>query len=161
MQLMSGDQSGPVVELEGSLLSDIHIPFKVALILIPTKTHHYWCSWGAVFHKHWRFSSVLQLVMPLPAPEYLNVNYICESASRLLFLSMHWARSIPAFQTLWSVFLQNSCFQLCSCATTLNRLSSCFIVVKITTSTWWRPAGTNCLPWEWPSAPVSWMSVPF
>lgn len=44
--------------------------------------------------------------MPLPAPEYLNVNYICESASRLLFLSMHWARSIPAFQTLWWVFVQ-------------------------------------------------------
>uniref|UniRef100_A0A1A8IY61 Nuclear receptor subfamily 2, group C, member 1 n=1 Tax=Nothobranchius kuhntae TaxID=321403 RepID=A0A1A8IY61_NOTKU len=68
MQLMSGEQSGPVVELEGPLLSDIHIPFK--------------------------------LMMPLPVPEYLNVNYICESASRLLFLSMHWARSIPAFQTL-------------------------------------------------------------
>uniref|UniRef100_A0A8D3AAY8 Nuclear receptor subfamily 2 group C member 1 n=1 Tax=Scophthalmus maximus TaxID=52904 RepID=A0A8D3AAY8_SCOMX len=68
MQLMSGDQSGPVVELEGPLLSDSHIPFK--------------------------------LMMPLPVPEYLNVNYICESASRLLFLSMHWARSIPAFQTL-------------------------------------------------------------
>uniref|UniRef100_A0A3B3C1S9 Nuclear receptor subfamily 2, group C, member 1 n=1 Tax=Oryzias melastigma TaxID=30732 RepID=A0A3B3C1S9_ORYME len=68
MQLMSGDQSGPVVELEGSLLSENHIPFK--------------------------------LMMPLPVPEYLNVNYICESASRLLFLSMHWARSIPAFQTL-------------------------------------------------------------
>uniref|UniRef100_A0A665VQX3 Nuclear receptor subfamily 2, group C, member 1 n=1 Tax=Echeneis naucrates TaxID=173247 RepID=A0A665VQX3_ECHNA len=68
MQLMSGDQSGPVVELEGLLLSDSHIPFK--------------------------------LMMPLPVPEYLNVNYICESASRLLFLSMHWARSIPAFQTL-------------------------------------------------------------
>lgn len=44
MQLMSGDQSGPVVELEGSLLSDIHIPFKVALISIPTKTRHRWCS---------------------------------------------------------------------------------------------------------------------
>lgn len=29
MQLMSGDQSGPVVELEGSLLSDGHFPFKV------------------------------------------------------------------------------------------------------------------------------------
>uniref|UniRef100_A0A8C6MJM0 Nuclear receptor subfamily 2, group C, member 1 n=1 Tax=Nothobranchius furzeri TaxID=105023 RepID=A0A8C6MJM0_NOTFU len=28
MQLMSGEQSGPVVELEGPLLSDIHIPFK-------------------------------------------------------------------------------------------------------------------------------------
>ncbi|XP_024912309.1 nuclear receptor subfamily 2 group C member 1 [Cynoglossus semilaevis] len=68
MQLMSGDQSGTVVELEGPLLSDSHIQFK--------------------------------LVMPLPVPEYLNVNYICESASRLLFLSMHWARSIPAFQTL-------------------------------------------------------------
>lgn len=68
MQLMSGDQSGPVVELDGPLLSDSHIPFK--------------------------------LMMPLPVPEYLNVNYICESASRLLFLSMHWARSIPAFQAL-------------------------------------------------------------
>lgn len=68
MQLMSGDQTGPVVELEGPLLSEGHIPFK--------------------------------LMMPLPVPEYLNVNYICESASRLLFLSMHWARSIPAFQAL-------------------------------------------------------------
>lgn len=29
MQLMSGDQSGPVVELEGPLLSDSHFPFKV------------------------------------------------------------------------------------------------------------------------------------
>lgn len=43
---------------------------------------------------------VLQLTMPSPMPEYLNVHYICESASRLLFLSMHWARSIPAFQAL-------------------------------------------------------------
>ncbi|KAL6106509.1 nr2c1 [Pungitius sinensis] len=68
MQLMSGDQSGPIVELEGPILSGSHFPFK--------------------------------LMMPLPVPEYLNVNYICESASRLLFLSMHWARSIPAFQTL-------------------------------------------------------------
>ncbi|KAF7661692.1 hypothetical protein LDENG_00255910 [Lucifuga dentata] len=68
MQLMSGDQSGSVVELDGPILSDGHIPFK--------------------------------LMMPLPVPEYLNVNYICESASRLLFLSMHWARSIPAFQAL-------------------------------------------------------------
>lgn len=30
MQLMSGDQSGPVVELEGPILSDSHIPFKVS-----------------------------------------------------------------------------------------------------------------------------------
>ncbi|KAK7891316.1 hypothetical protein WMY93_023279 [Mugilogobius chulae] len=52
MQMMAGDQSGPVLELNGPLLSDSHIPFK--------------------------------LMMPLPVPEYLNVNYICESASRLL-----------------------------------------------------------------------------
>lgn len=43
---------------------------------------------------------LFQLTMPSPMPEYLNVHYICESASRLLFLSMHWARSIPAFQAL-------------------------------------------------------------
>nr|DBA31064.1 TPA: hypothetical protein GDO54_006974 [Pyxicephalus adspersus] len=57
-----------VVEIEGPLLTDSHIAFK--------------------------------LTMPSPMPEYLNVHYICESASRLLFLSMHWARSIPAFQAL-------------------------------------------------------------
>lgn len=68
MQLVSGDQSGSILELEGPLLSDSHVPFK--------------------------------LMMPSPTPEYLNVNYICESASRLLFLSVHWARSIPAFQHL-------------------------------------------------------------
>lgn len=33
-------------------------------------------------------------------PAYLNVHYICESASRLLFLSIHWARNIPSFQCL-------------------------------------------------------------
>lgn len=44
--------------------------------------------------------------MPSPMPEYLNVHYICESASRLLFLSMHWARSIPAFSALgWDIVL--------------------------------------------------------
>ncbi|KAJ8393389.1 hypothetical protein AAFF_G00061110 [Aldrovandia affinis] len=68
MHLVSAEQQGGAVELEGPLLSDSHVPFK--------------------------------LMMPLPMPDYLNVNYICESASRLLFLSMHWARSIPAFQTL-------------------------------------------------------------
>lgn len=57
-----------LLELEGPLLSDMHVPFK--------------------------------LMMPSPVPEFLNLNYICESASRLLFLSMHWARSIPAFQAL-------------------------------------------------------------
>lgn len=37
---------------------------------------------------------------PSPMPAYLNVQYICESASRLLFLSMHWVKSIPAFLLL-------------------------------------------------------------
>ncbi|XP_046372886.1 orphan steroid hormone receptor 2-like isoform X6 [Haliotis rufescens] len=40
------------------------------------------------------------LTTPSPMPAYLNVHYICESASRLLFLSMHWTRSINAFQIL-------------------------------------------------------------
>lgn len=42
------------------------------------------------------------LTTPTPMPSYLNIHYICESASRLLFLSVHWSRSIPAFQLLSS-----------------------------------------------------------
>ncbi|XP_033646802.1 orphan steroid hormone receptor 2-like isoform X2 [Asterias rubens] len=41
-----------------------------------------------------------KLTTPSPMPQFLNVHYICESASRLLFLSMHWARNIHAFQLL-------------------------------------------------------------
>jgi Ligand-binding domain of nuclear hormone receptor len=40
------------------------------------------------------------LTTPSPMPVFLNAHYICESASRLLFLSVHWARSIGAFQLL-------------------------------------------------------------
>ncbi|XP_035824492.1 orphan steroid hormone receptor 2 isoform X1 [Aplysia californica] len=40
------------------------------------------------------------LTTPSPMPTYLNIHYICESASRLLFLSMHWTRSVSAFQDL-------------------------------------------------------------
>uniref|UniRef100_A0A8C8SC38 Nuclear receptor subfamily 2 group C member 2 n=1 Tax=Pelusios castaneus TaxID=367368 RepID=A0A8C8SC38_9SAUR len=68
IHVISRDQSTPIIEVEGPLLTDTHVTFK--------------------------------LTMPTPMPEYLNVHYICESASRLLFLSMHWARSIPAFQAL-------------------------------------------------------------
>ncbi|XP_049609649.1 nuclear receptor subfamily 2 group C member 2 [Syngnathus scovelli] len=67
-QLIGQDQETPIIEVEGPLLTDGHVKFK--------------------------------LTMPSPMPEYLNVHYICESASRLLFLSMHWARSIPAFLAL-------------------------------------------------------------
>ena len=31
---------------------------------------------------------------------YLNVHLICETASRLLFLSVHWVKAIPAFSLL-------------------------------------------------------------
>ncbi|XP_051760055.1 nuclear receptor subfamily 2 group C member 2 isoform X9 [Ctenopharyngodon idella] len=68
IQVISRDQITPLIEVEGPLLTDTHVSFK--------------------------------LTMPSPMPEYLNVHYICESASRLLFLSMHWARSIPAFLAL-------------------------------------------------------------
>ncbi|XP_041941852.1 nuclear receptor subfamily 2 group C member 2 [Alosa alosa] len=68
IQVISRDQVTPIIEVEGPLLTDTHVSFK--------------------------------LTMPSPMPEYLNVHYICESASRLLFLSMHWARSIPTFLAL-------------------------------------------------------------
>ncbi|XP_075712959.1 nuclear receptor subfamily 2 group C member 1 isoform X3 [Rhinoderma darwinii] len=86
-----------VVEMEGPLLSDTHISFK--------------------------------LTMPSPMPEYLNVHYICESASRLLFLSMHWARSIPSFQALGqevSISLVKACWNelfslgLAQCSQVMN-----------------------------------------
>ncbi|XP_072002688.1 nuclear receptor subfamily 2 group C member 1 isoform X2 [Engystomops pustulosus] len=86
-----------VMEMEGPLLSESHISFK--------------------------------LTMPSPMPEYLNVHYICESASRLLFLSMHWARSIPSFQALGheiSISLVKACWNelfslgLAQCSQVMN-----------------------------------------
>ncbi|XP_060562423.1 nuclear receptor subfamily 2 group C member 2-like [Ruditapes philippinarum] len=47
-----------------------------------------------------RQNFVFSLTTPSPMPAYLNVHFICESASRLLFLSMHWTRSISAFNIL-------------------------------------------------------------
>lgn len=46
------------------------------------------------------YHSTFNLQTPSPVPVHLNVHYVCESACRLLFLSVHWARSITAFQTL-------------------------------------------------------------
>ena len=40
------------------------------------------------------------LPFPLPPSPHLNTQFVCETASRLLFLSINWARSIPVFQTL-------------------------------------------------------------
>lgn len=50
---------------------------------------------GRLLHEH-QIPFLLQ--SPSPMPPYPNVHYICESASRLLFLSVHWARNVPAFQ---------------------------------------------------------------
>ncbi|VEN55554.1 unnamed protein product [Callosobruchus maculatus] len=56
---------------------------------------------------------VFNLQIPGPVPPYLNIHYICESGSRLLFLSVHWAKNIPAFQYLSSetqISLLRSCW---------------------------------------------------
>uniref|UniRef100_A0A3Q1FSS5 Nuclear receptor subfamily 2, group C, member 2 n=1 Tax=Acanthochromis polyacanthus TaxID=80966 RepID=A0A3Q1FSS5_9TELE len=93
IQLIGRDQETPIIEVEGPLLTDSHVGFK--------------------------------LTMPSPMPEYLNVHYICESASRLLFLSMHWARSIPAFSEC-STILVRACWNelftlgLAQCAHVMN-----------------------------------------
>ncbi|XP_072856376.1 nuclear receptor subfamily 2 group C member 1 isoform X5 [Pogona vitticeps] len=95
--LVGEEASMNVVEIEGPLLSDAHVAFR--------------------------------LTMPSPMPEYLNVHYICESASRLLFLSMHWARSIPSFQALGqdnSISLVKACWNelftlgLAQCSQVMN-----------------------------------------
>lgn len=79
------------------------------------------------------------LTLPNPGASLLNVHYICESASRLLFLSIHWARSIPAFQLLpsevqvalvkagWSELFSlglAQCAQALSLSTILGAISS-------------------------------------
>ncbi|XP_039769970.1 nuclear receptor subfamily 2 group C member 1 isoform X9 [Ornithorhynchus anatinus] len=97
VHLIAGESSMNIVEIEGPLLSDAHVAFR--------------------------------LTMPSPMPEYLNVHYICESASRLLFLSMHWARSIPSFQALGqenSISLVKACWNelftlgLAQCSQVMN-----------------------------------------
>ncbi|XP_054843847.1 nuclear receptor subfamily 2 group C member 1 isoform X2 [Eublepharis macularius] len=96
-RLVGEEANMNIVEIEGPLLSDAHVAFR--------------------------------LTMPSPMPEYLNVHYICESASRLLFLSMHWARSIPSFQALGqdnSISLVKACWNelftlgLAQCSQVMN-----------------------------------------
>ena len=40
------------------------------------------------------------LATPSPLPSHMNIHFICETASRLLFLSVHWVRSVPVFAQL-------------------------------------------------------------
>lgn len=51
---------------------------------------------------------------PVAPNSFLSLQYICEFASRLLFLSVHWAQSIPAFQTL-PLEVQTSLLRGCWC----------------------------------------------
>ncbi|XP_039298669.1 orphan steroid hormone receptor 2 [Nilaparvata lugens] len=64
----NGDDANDVLELEGRLLQEQHVAFP-----LQTPSLH-------------------------PMPPYINIHYICESASRLLFLTVHWVKNIPAFQ---------------------------------------------------------------
>ena len=57
---------------------------------------------------------VFNLTPPIAGASFLSLQYICESASRLLFLSVHWAQSIPAFQ-LMSIDVQTSLVRGCWC----------------------------------------------
>lgn len=52
---------------------------------------------GPILQEH---NVTFNLVTPGPVPPYLNVHYICESGSRLLFLSIQWARNLSPFQCL-------------------------------------------------------------
>ncbi|BES91355.1 receptor [Nesidiocoris tenuis] len=69
---------------------------------------------------------------PSPVPEFNDVHYIIECASRLLFLSVHWARNIPAFQ-MFSVQNQITIMQGCWNELFLLGLAQCFKTLSIPT----------------------------
>ncbi|XP_013380463.1 orphan steroid hormone receptor 2 isoform X2 [Lingula anatina] len=72
------------------------------------------------------------LTTPSPMPTYLNVHYICESASRLLFLSMHWAKAVPAFAAL-SPDIQNVIVRSCWSELFTLGLAQCAHVMALST----------------------------
>ena len=43
---------------------------------------------------------VFNISAPIAPNSFISLQYICEFASRLLFLCVHWAQSITAFQQL-------------------------------------------------------------
>lgn len=50
---------------------------------------------------------IFELPTPMPIPSVLNTQYICESASRLLFLSIHWMTKIPQLNLKYEKFHGN------------------------------------------------------
>jgi len=63
---------------------------------------------------------------------FLSLQYICESASRLLFLSVHWAQAIQAFQLL-SIDVQTSLIRGCWCQLFVLGLAQCSQVMSLAT----------------------------
>ncbi|RWS08298.1 nuclear receptor subfamily 2 group C member 2-like protein [Dinothrombium tinctorium] len=63
---------------------------------------------------------------------FLSLQYICESASRLLFLSVHWTQSIQAFQ-LMSIDVQTSLIRGCWCQLFVLGLAQCSQVMSLAT----------------------------
>lgn len=66
---------------------------------------------GPVLNEH---HFVFNWTPPVQTSSFMTLQYICEFASRLLFLSVHWAQSIPAFQKL-SIEVQTSLIRGCWC----------------------------------------------
>lgn len=60
--------------------------------------------------QHFHFN----LAPPMAPTTFMSLQYICEFASRLLFLSVHWAQSIAAFQQLTHE-VQTSLIRGCWC----------------------------------------------
>ena len=96
------DSLEDLFEIEGNLLSDQHFNFS--------------------------------LTPPTPASSttFLSIQYICESASRLLFLSVHWAQSIQAFQ-LMSIDVQTNLIRGCWCSLFILGLAQCSQVMSLAT----------------------------
>jgi len=63
---------------------------------------------------------------------FLSIQYICESASRLLFLSVQWAQSLQGFQ-LMSVDVQTSLVRGCWCQLFILGLAQCSQVMSLAT----------------------------
>ncbi|MFH4983270.1 hypothetical protein AB6A40_009979 [Gnathostoma spinigerum] len=53
-----------------------------------------------------------ELPVPHPAPRELNIQFVCETASRLLFLSVHWMKKIRNISSKLAAALLIFCFQL-------------------------------------------------
>lgn len=65
---------------------------------LPTLSNEEKCDYDGPVLEEQNISFNLQV--PGPVPPYLHIHYICESGSRLLVLSIQWAKNIPPFHSL-------------------------------------------------------------